>query len=193
MTATKNNSFTGTIVTSAFKDWGDPANPWGGIPVVGPYFAPLTFTPNPATPATTITWATFNTIAAPAGIYTNWIQGHSPSPYLTDHYYPVAINIGSVVRDFSTTGSGLIVSVPTTGATGTGTFTVSTPNNATHGVQPGGLAGHDLSNPRRWTAVERCPPIRAGRDKPDAVDLHAREGRDQEHRRVDQRWNPWAG
>jgi hypothetical protein len=123
MSATRNNAFTGTIDTSAFKDWGDVANPYGTT------LAPLTFTPNPATPATTITWATFNTTAAPVGIYTIWIQGHSPSPYLTDHYYPVAINIGGVVRDFSSTGSGLLIPVATTGATGTGSMSFSTPNN----------------------------------------------------------------
>jgi hypothetical protein len=89
----------------------------------------MTFTPNPATPATTITWATFKTTAAPIGIYTVWVQGHSPSPYLTDHYYPVAINIGAVARDFSSTGSGLVIPITTTGTTGTGTMSFSTPNN----------------------------------------------------------------
>ena len=132
MSATKNNSFSGTINTSAFTDWGDPANPYGTT------LAPITFTPNPATPATTITWATFNTTAAPVGIYSIWVQGHSPSPYLTDHYYPVAINIGGVQRDFSTTGSGLLVPVATTGATGTGSFTISTPNNGSTAFSPVG-------------------------------------------------------
>ena len=123
MSATKNSAFSGTIVTSAFPDWGDPANPYGTT------LAPITFTPQPATPATTITWSTFSTIAAPVGIYTIWIQGHSPSPYLTDHYYPVAINIGGVTRDFSSTGSGQVIAIPTSGLTGTGSMTFSTPNN----------------------------------------------------------------
>jgi hypothetical protein len=122
MSATKNTAFSGTITPSAFADWGDPANPYGTS------LAPLTFTPTPATPATTITWATFNTTAAPAGIYTIWIKGHSPSPYLIDHYYPVAINVGGVTRDFSTSGAGLLVSTSATGGTGTGTFNISTPN-----------------------------------------------------------------
>jgi hypothetical protein len=123
MSATRNNAFTGTVVTSAFKDWGDVANPYGTT------LSALTFTPNPATPATTITWATFNTTGAPAGVYTVWVQGNSPSPYLTDHYYPIAVNIGGVVRDFSSSGSGLLIPVATTGATGTGTMSFSTPNN----------------------------------------------------------------
>ncbi len=138
MSATKNNSFTGTINTTAFTDWGDPVNPYGTT------LSPLTFTPNPATPATTITWATFNTTAAPVGVYSIWIQGHSPSPYLTDHYYPVAINIGGVVRDFSSTGSGLVIPVATTGATGTGSFTISTPNNGSTAFSP-------VSDPRTVT------------------------------------------
>ena len=123
MSATKNSAFSGTITTSAFTDWGDPANPYGTT------LSALTFTPQPATPATTITWSTFNTTAAPAGIYTIWIRGHSPSPYLIDHYYPVAINVGGVTRDFSTTGSGLLLAMTATGGTGTGSFTISTPNN----------------------------------------------------------------
>jgi hypothetical protein len=132
MSATKNQSFAGTITTSAFKDWGDAANPYGAA------LAPITFTPQPATPATTVTWATFNTTAAPTGIYTIWIQGHSPSPYLTDHYYPVAINIGGVARDFAPTGSGMMVSMASTGATGTGSFAISTSANGSLAFAPTG-------------------------------------------------------
>lgn len=123
MTVTKNAAFTGVVTSTAFTDWGDPANPYGTT------LAPLTFNPDPATPNTTITWATFTTTAAPVGVYTIWVQGHSSSPYLTDHYYPVAINIGGVARDFSSSGSGLVVSVPGTGMTGTGTMEFSTSNN----------------------------------------------------------------
>ena len=132
MSLTKNSAFAGTVTTSAFTDWGDPANPYGTT------LSPLTFTPQPATPATTVTWATFNTTAAPAGIYTVWIQGHSPSPYLIDHYSPVAINIGGVTRDFSTTGAGLLLSMAATGGTGTGSFTISTPNNGSTGFSNSG-------------------------------------------------------
>lgn len=119
---TKNAAFSGTVTTSAFTDWGDPANPYGTT------LAPLTFTPQPATPATTITWSTFNTTAAPAGIYTIWVQGHSPSPYLIDHYSPVAINVGAVGRDFTTTGFGTLFDMAATGGTSTKTFDISTSN-----------------------------------------------------------------
>ena len=123
MSVTKNNAFAGVVTSTAFKDWGDAANPYGTT------LSALTFSPSPATPNTTITWTTFNTTAAPVGIYTIWVQGHSSSPYLTDHYYPVAVNIGGVTRDFSSNGNGLVVATATTGSTATGTMTFSTPNN----------------------------------------------------------------
>lgn len=123
MSVTKNNAFTGVVTTSAFTDWGDPTNPYGTT------LLPLTFSPSPATPNTTITWTTFQTTAAPVGINTIWVQGHSSSPYLTDHYYPVAVNIGGVVRDFSSSGSGLVIATAATGTTGTGSMTFSTTNN----------------------------------------------------------------
>ncbi len=122
MAATKNNAFAGQVITTAFTDWGDAANPYGTT------LSPLTFTPDPATPPATIRWATFNTTGAPVGIYTVWVQGHSPSPYLLDHYYPVAVNIGGVDRDFSSPSGGLVISTATTGATATGSMSFTTSN-----------------------------------------------------------------
>ncbi len=123
MSLTKNNAFTGVVETTALPDWGDPDNPYGTT------FEPLAFGPSPATPNTTVRWTTFRTSGAPTGIWTVWIKGHSSSPYLTDHYYPVAVNVGGVARDFSSTGNGLVLATPVTGGTGTGTMTFSTPNN----------------------------------------------------------------
>jgi hypothetical protein len=120
MSLTKNAAFAGIVSTTAFVDWGDAANPYGTT------LAPITFSPDPATPATTVRWVQFSTSSAPVGIYTVWVKGHSSSPYLTDHYYPVAINIGGVVRDFSSSGGGMVIPVATTGTTGTGTMTFST-------------------------------------------------------------------
>ncbi len=122
MSVTKNASFTGVVATSAFKDWGDAAHPWGTT------LAPLTFTPSPMTPNGSVVWSTFQTSGAPQGVYTVWIQGHSSDPVLLDHYYPVGIAIGSVNRDFSTS-SGATISLATTGSTGTAPVTVSTTNN----------------------------------------------------------------
>lgn len=156
MTVTKNSAFTGVVTSSAFGDWETPPGPYGTT------LLPLTFSPSPATPNATITWTQFQTTAAPTGIYPIWVQGHSSSPYLTDHYYPVAVNIGGVVRDFSSSGAGLIISVGSTGSTGTGTMTFSTPNSNTtafagpvtlsieggpqaNGLLPAGLGGTSLS------------------------------------------------
>jgi hypothetical protein len=124
MSATKNSAFAGVVTPSAFADWGDAAHP-----ITLGTMLPLTFSPNPATPATTITWTQFRTTGAVTGIYTTWVQGHSASPYLTDHFYPVAMNVGGVVRDFSSTGSGQIFSMSAPGGTATGSMTFSTPNN----------------------------------------------------------------
>jgi hypothetical protein len=120
MTLSKNNAFAGIVATTAFKDWGDAANPYGTT------LAPIVLSPDPATPNTTVKWATFSTSGAPVGIYTIWIQGNSSSPYLTDHYYPVAINIGGVTRDFSSTSGGLVIPISNTGLTGSGSMTFST-------------------------------------------------------------------
>ena len=144
MSLTKNNAFSGVVTTSALADWA-PGTPYGTT------LLPLTFSPSPAAPNVTATWTQFRTVGAPVGIYPIWILGHSSSPYLTDHYAPVAINIGAVDRDFSTSGSGLVISTPTTGSTGTGTMTFSTPNRddtffggtVTLTVEGGALANGD--------------------------------------------------
>jgi len=124
MSVTKNAAFNGTVTTEAFDDWDDPLNP-----LTTGTLAPLTFAPDPATPPTTVRWSEFRTTAAPVGVSTIWVKGHSPSPYLTDHYYPVALNVGGVARDFSSSGNGQIFSMSATGQTATGSVTFSTPNN----------------------------------------------------------------
>jgi hypothetical protein len=126
MSISKNSAFTGTVQTSAFADTNDTSGTYPSAMVTG-----LAFSPNPATPATTVTFTSFATTAATAGIYTFWLQGHSPSPYLTDHFEPIAVNVGSVARDFTSTlptPAGTLLSVATTGSTATTTATFSTPN-----------------------------------------------------------------
>ncbi len=122
MNVTKNSAFTGVVSTSAFPDWGDPAHPWATT------LTPMTFNPSPLTPNGTVTWSTFQTTGAPQGVYTVWIQGHSSSPVLLDHYYPVGIAIGSVNRDFSTS-AGANIAIANTGGSGSANVTVSTTNN----------------------------------------------------------------
>jgi Putative Flp pilus-assembly TadE/G-like len=124
MSVTKNASFNGTVTTTTVADWGDPTSP-----LATGSLAPLTFAPDPATPPATVRWTTFRTTAAPVGISTIWIKGHSSSPYLTDHYYPVAVNVGGIARDFSSTGNGQVFAMAATGQTATGSVTFSTTNN----------------------------------------------------------------
>jgi Flp pilus assembly protein TadG len=122
MSVTKNASFTGTVDTTAFPNWGETAHPWGTT------LTPLAFSPGLAlTPDGNVTWSTFETTGAPQGVYTVWIQGHSSSPVLLDHFYPVGISIGSVNRDFSISGGAALL-IASTGGTGTTGVTVSTPN-----------------------------------------------------------------
>ena len=120
------NAFAGIVDITAFKDWGDVQNPYGGT------LQNFTFSPNSFAPSTsngtTVNFATFRTSGAPVGIYTVWVKGHSGSPYLTDHYYPTAVNIGGILRDFTSSISGLQAYTPTLGGQTTLTFTVSTPN-----------------------------------------------------------------
>ncbi len=137
MSVTKNSAFTGQVTMSAFADANDPTNPL----TLGTLL-PITFSPNPITPNGTVTWTQFQTSGAAAGIYTIWIQGHSSSPYLTDHYVPVAINVGSVARDFSSTPppgaltpAGALVSIASTGGTATldATFSATSLNSTYFG------------------------------------------------------------
>ena len=106
MSVAKNNAFAGVVTTTRVHGLGRPDEPAHDGQARAAHLLPV-----PATPATTITWTTFSTTAAPVGISTIWILGHSSSPYLTDHYYPVAVNIGGVVRDFTSTGSGQVFAI----------------------------------------------------------------------------------
>ena len=131
----KNSDFLGQVYTTVFANWEplatrvDPADPVDpDHPLTTGTLLPITVSPSPATPPTTVRWSTFETVAAPIGIHTVWVKGHSPSPYLTDHYYPVGVAVGGVVRDFSAPTGGLLVTTPTTGTTATGTIDISTPN-----------------------------------------------------------------
>lgn len=135
MVVKKNDSFTGLVQTFAFPDWNDPGNPWGTT------LTPLAFSPSPMAPDGTITWTTFRTSGAPAGVYTVWIQGHSSDPVLLDHYYPVGISIGNINRDFSTS-SGATIQLASTGTTGSAQVNVSTTNK--NGTYFGGTVSLSL-------------------------------------------------
>ena len=131
----KNSDFLGQVYSTVFANWEslatrtDPADPVDpDHPMTTGTLLPIIVTPSPATPPTTVSWSSFETVAAPVGVYTVWLKGHSPSPYLTDHHYPVGVAVGGVVRDFSAPTGGLVVSTPATGTVASGTIDISTPN-----------------------------------------------------------------
>jgi hypothetical protein len=124
MSLTANAAFGNGLVTpSAFTDWGSPTNPY----TVGT-LAPITFAPSPTTSPSTFTWTSFHTSGAATGIYTIWIKGDSTAP-VKEHYYPVAVNVSGVNRDFASNGNGKVFSVATTGQSDTEAIGFSTPNN----------------------------------------------------------------
>jgi hypothetical protein len=162
MIVKKNDSFTGLVQTFAFKDWGDPGNPYGTT------LTPLAFSPTTLAPPGTVTWSTFRTSGAPTGVYTVWIQGHSSDPVLLDHYYPVGISIGNVNRDFSTS-SGATVQLATTGSTGTGSATISTTNKG--GTYFGGTVNLSIEGGADQNGV-MPPGIGAVSVSPSAITLN---------------------
>jgi hypothetical protein len=195
MLVQKNTAFAGTVTTSSHDDPGDPATP-----LLATTLLPLTFSPQPATPDTSITWTTFQTTAlAPVGIYTKWIQGHSSSPYLTDHYYPTAIKIGNVLRDFGSPKVGenqtVAVTIASTGQTGTQTVTFATTKQsgtafrgtvnlsieggiATGGVLPAGIgavsvspSSLDLQNSNPFNTQDVTVSLNGGTLAPGVYDL----------------------
>jgi uncharacterized membrane protein len=52
---------------------------------------------------TTVTMRNLTTSGATAGVYPLWLHGHSASPYLRDHYEPIYLNVGGVVRTYTMT------------------------------------------------------------------------------------------
>lgn len=83
---TKNAAFTGQVTLSMP---GAPA--WLG----------MSFTPNPATPATSVAITGASAAAGtPSQVATMWLMGQAGSPYLTAHFYPIAVNVGGVTRDY---------------------------------------------------------------------------------------------
>ena len=181
MSVTKNASFTGVVATSAFPNWSEPAHPWGTT------LTPMTFSPSPLTPNGTVTWSTFQTTGAPQGVYTVWIQGHSSSPVLLDHFYPVGISIGSVNRDFSTSGGAAIL-IASTGGTGTSGVTVSTHQQQRHVLRRPGQPHR-----RGWRRRQRRPADRHRHGVGQPIDHHAQQGHVVDRDRVRQRRHARTG
>jgi hypothetical protein len=105
----RNQSFTGTVALSTLADTRDPASPLVlgsmAIPLLGS--DAITYLPNPVTPSlgsgTSVLMQQLTTVGAVPGIYNVWIKALAGSPYLTTKYVPVAVQIGTVTRDFALT------------------------------------------------------------------------------------------
>jgi Putative Flp pilus-assembly TadE/G-like len=85
-----NKSFGATVVMSSTN-----APAW-----LTTSFSPaLEFTPNQPN-GTNVTLSALAAAATPQ-VDMLWVKGHSASPYLTDHYAPIAVSIAGVTNDFS--------------------------------------------------------------------------------------------
>lgn len=118
----RNQAFSGTVTLSTLADTNDPQNPMLTGALVGT--DPITYSPNPVTPSlgsgapVQMQNLTATSSAVP-GIYTVWIQGQAGSPYLTTKLTPVAVQIGSVTRDFQVTASASQLNAVNAGDTAT--------------------------------------------------------------------------
>jgi hypothetical protein len=107
----RNQAFGGVVTLSTLADTLDPNNPMVLGTLAGGA-APVTYSPNPVTPSLgsgqTVDLQNMTTVGAADGIYTLWIQGQAGSPYLTTKWEPMAIQVGTVNRDFSITSDASI-------------------------------------------------------------------------------------
>jgi hypothetical protein len=106
-----NQQFLGSQVTlTTLADTLDANNPLTNGTLTGA--PPITYTPNPVTPAqgsgTTVNLTNMVTAGATTGIYTLWVQGQAGAPYLTTKLEPVPIRVGTVSRDFTITADASI-------------------------------------------------------------------------------------
>ena len=135
MKVTRNQAFSGTVTLSTLADTLDAQNPLqNGTVTSSP---PITYTPNPVTPAlgggTTVDLTNITTTGATAGIYTVWIKGEAGSPYLTVKYVPATLNVGGVTRDFSLTSNAASVATANIGDTAIFNLTLqNAPNKNTN-------------------------------------------------------------
>jgi hypothetical protein len=99
----RNQSFSGTVTLSTLPDANDPANPLLMNQITGS--PPITYSPEPISPSlgagTPVSMSNITTSGAAPGIYALWVKGEAGSPYLTTKYAPLAVQVGTVARDFT--------------------------------------------------------------------------------------------
>ncbi|HEY3335402.1 MAG TPA: pilus assembly protein TadG-related protein [Candidatus Limnocylindrales bacterium] len=141
----RNQAFAGQVALSTVADVGDPQNPLTNGTLTGG--TPISYSPNPVTPSqgqgTSVNMTNAQTSGATTGIYTLWLKGQAGSPYLTTKYFPMAVQIGTVQKDFTFTApNGAEALAPTLGSSATFTLNLKA---STNGNTAFNVAGVNLS------------------------------------------------
>lgn len=114
----RNQAFSGTVTLTTESDAGDATNPMVTGTLSGGA-TPITYSPNPVTPAmgagSSVAMQNVTTAGATPGIYALWLKGQAGSPYLTTKYTPFALKVGTVGRDFTFTSDAAEVTAAATG------------------------------------------------------------------------------
>ena len=78
------------------------------------------------------------TAGATTGIYTLWLKGQAGSPYLTTKYFPMAVQVGNVQKDFAFTApNGAEALAPTLGSSATFTLNLKAVTNGNNAFNTG--------------------------------------------------------
>jgi hypothetical protein len=141
----RNQAFSGLVTLSTIADTVDVDNPMVlGTLVPGPdpvTHDPITYDPNGVNPSmgggTSVTLGNVTTSGATPGIYLLWIKGQAGAPYLTIKYTPIAIQVGTVTKDFAFTSTTSSQDVAAAGQVATFTITAqNSPNKNTNFGNP---------------------------------------------------------
>jgi len=80
------------------------------------------------------------TAGATTGIYTLWLKGQAGSPYLTTKYFPMAVQVGNVQKDFAFTApNGAEALAPTLGSSATFTLNLKAVTNGNNAFNTAGI------------------------------------------------------
>lgn len=155
----RNKEFVGAVDLSTLADPLDLENPLTAGAMTGT--PAITYTPNLFTPSegsgTTVTLTNVTTASAIEGIYTIWVQGQAGSPYFTTKVQPIAVKIGTVVKDFTFTSATTSVDV-VSGATATFDLELTnSPNKNTAFGGPGVSLSVDTPLPSGVGAISFTP------------------------------------
>jgi hypothetical protein len=143
----RNNRFNGQVILNTLPDSGDPLNPMLDGSLVAQHNNPdpanspdiIRYDPNPVTPSlgqgSLVGLEGLKTSSAAIGIYTLWIQGVAPSPYLTVKREPIALCVSTSnncgLRDFTITSNVSVAVAPNMGDTATFTLSLANASSST--------------------------------------------------------------